>query len=148
MLARCEERGWVPLKCNCVSYLASEDGWEEWGVPWDKERLQGVQRGQEVRLLGSGAYWGQGRHFRGPRGSKGSSRETRGTPRGLRGSSGRFSRLEICQKYYTTRFSGQKFYTLKVRKLRLFLLKKKCKCIDFSWISSFFCKNLTECVKS
>ena len=32
-------------------------------------------------------------------------------------------RLEICQKIYTTRFSGQKFYTLKVRKLRLFLLK-------------------------
>ena len=27
------------------------------------------------------------------------------------------SRLEICQKIYTTRFFGQKFYTLKVRKL-------------------------------
>ena len=25
-------------------------------------------------------------------------------------------RLEICQKIYTTGFSGQKFYTLKVRK--------------------------------
>ena len=31
------------------------------------------------------------------------------------------SRLEICQKIYTTRFSGKKFYTIKVRKLRLFL---------------------------
>ena len=27
------------------------------------------------------------------------------------------SRLEICQKTYTTKFLGQKFYTLKVRKL-------------------------------
>ena len=27
------------------------------------------------------------------------------------------NRLEICQKIYTTRFSGQKFYILKVRKL-------------------------------
>ena len=26
-------------------------------------------------------------------------------------------RLEICQKIYMTEFSGQKFYTLKVRKL-------------------------------
>ena len=34
-------------------------------------------------------------------------------------------RLEICQKIYTTGFSGQKFYPLKVRKLRLFLLKEK-----------------------
>ena len=34
-------------------------------------------------------------------------------------------RLEICQKIYTTRFFGQKFYTLKVRKSRLFLLKEK-----------------------
>ena len=30
-------------------------------------------------------------------------------------------RLEICQKIYTTEFSGQKFYTLKTRKLRLLL---------------------------
>ena len=29
-------------------------------------------------------------------------------------------RLEICQKFYTTEFSGPKFYTLKTRKLRLF----------------------------
>ena len=42
-------------------------------------------------------------------------------------------RLEICQKIYTTGFSRQKFYTLKVRKLRLFLQQKKpCKGIDFS----------------
>ena len=34
-------------------------------------------------------------------------------------------RLEICQKIYTTEFSGQKFYTLKVRKFRLFLIKKE-----------------------
>ena len=34
-------------------------------------------------------------------------------------------RLEICQKIYTAEFLGQKFYTLKVRKLRLFLLKKE-----------------------
>ena len=48
-------------------------------------------------------------------------------------------RLEICQKIYTTGFSGQKFYTLKVRKLRLFLLKKKQrKCINISYFSSFF----------
>ena len=34
------------------------------------------------------------------------------------------SRLEICQKIYTTGFLRQKFYALKVRKLRLFLLKR------------------------
>ena len=40
-------------------------------------------------------------------------------------------RLEICQKIYTTGFSDQKFYTLKVRTLRLFSLKKKQrKCIN------------------
>ena len=40
-------------------------------------------------------------------------------------------RLEICQKIYTTEFLGQKFYTLKVRKLQLVLLKKKQqKCIN------------------
>ena len=40
-------------------------------------------------------------------------------------------RIEICQKINTTGFSDQNFYTLKVRKLRLFLLKKKQrKCID------------------
>ena len=48
-------------------------------------------------------------------------------------------RLEICQKIYTTRFLGQKFYTLKVRKLRRFLLKKKQrKCIDISYFGRFF----------
>ena len=41
------------------------------------------------------------------------------------------ARLEICQKIYMTGFSGQKFYTLKVRNLQLFLLKKKQrKCIN------------------
>ena len=40
-------------------------------------------------------------------------------------------RLEICQKIYTTRFSDQQFYTLKVHNLQLFLLKKKQrKCIN------------------
>ena len=33
--------------------------------------------------------------------------------------------LEICQTFYMTGFSGQKFYTLKVRKLRLFLQQQK-----------------------
>ena len=57
-------------------------------------------------------------------------------------------RLEICQKIYTTKFLGQKLYTLKVSKLRLFLLKKKQrKCINISYLSSFFSYNLTECVK-
>ena len=42
-------------------------------------------------------------------------------------------RLEMCQKFYTTGFSGQKIYTLKVPKLRLFLLKKKQrKCINLA----------------
>ena len=54
-------------------------------------------------------------------------------------------RLEICQKIYTTGFSVQKFYTLKVRNLRLFLLKKKQrKCIN---LVAFFCQNWTECVR-
>ena len=40
-------------------------------------------------------------------------------------------RLDICQKNYTTGFLDQKFYTLKVRTLQLFLLKKKQrKCIN------------------
>ena len=34
-------------------------------------------------------------------------------------------RLDVCQKVYTTGFLGKKFYSLKVRELRLFLLKKK-----------------------
>ena len=33
-------------------------------------------------------------------------------------------RLEICQKNYTIGFLGHKFYTLKVRKLQRFLLKR------------------------
>ena len=48
------------------------------------------------------------------------------------------SRHEICQKIYTTGFFGRKMYTLKVRKLRLFLLKKKQrKCINISNLSNF-----------
>ena len=47
--------------------------------------------------------------------------------------------LDICQKIYTTRFLCKKFYTLKVRKIWLFLLKKKQrKCINISYFSSFF----------
>ena len=49
-------------------------------------------------------------------------------------------RLEICQKNYTTGFFGQKFYKLKLRKLRLFFLlkKKHLKCINISYFSRFF----------
>ena len=47
-------------------------------------------------------------------------------------------RHEICQKFYTTGFLGQKLYTLKVRKLRLFLLtKKQRKFIIISNLSNF-----------
>ena len=46
-------------------------------------------------------------------------------------------RLDICQKIYTTGFSGKKIYTLKVHKFQLFLLKKKQRnCIDISYFSS------------
>ena len=41
------------------------------------------------------------------------------------------TRLEICQKIYTTRFFGKKFYTLKVCKLRLFLLKNLTELVKF-----------------
>ena len=52
---------------------------------------------------------------------------------------GRQADLRFVKKIYTTGFSGKKFYTLKVRKLRLFLLKEKqCKCIYISYFSSFF----------
>ena len=58
-------------------------------------------------------------------------------------------RLEICQKIYMNGFSGQKFYTLKVRKLRLFLLKEKQRiCIYISYFSSFFVKILTVSVQN
>ena len=41
------------------------------------------------------------------------------------------SRLETCQKIYTTGFWDKKIYTLKVQNFRLFLLKKKQrKCIN------------------
>ena len=56
-------------------------------------------------------------------------------------------RHEICQNFYTTRFSGQKFYTQKVRKLGLFLLTiKQQKCINISNLSHFR-YNSTVCVK-
>ena len=49
------------------------------------------------------------------------------------------TRLEICQKIYMTGLFGQKIYTPKVRKLRLFLLnKKQRKCINISYFSRFF----------
>ena len=48
------------------------------------------------------------------------------------------SRLEICQKIYTTGFFGKQIYTLKVHKLRRFVLKKKQrKCISISYFSRF-----------
>ena len=48
------------------------------------------------------------------------------------------TRLEICQKIYMTGFFGQKFYTIKVRKLRRFLLKKKQhECTNISYFSLF-----------
>ena len=54
------------------------------------------------------------------------------------------ARLEICQKIYTTGFSDQKCYTLKVCNLGLFLLKKKQrKCINL--VAFLF--ELNECVK-
>ena len=61
-------------------------------------------------------------------------------------------RHEICQKIYTTGFSGPIFHTLKVRKLLLFLLKMNERiCIicvyaltSVNWV--IFCSNLTECV--
>ena len=50
-------------------------------------------------------------------------------------------RLEICQKICTTKYLGQKLYTLKVRKLRLFLLiKTQQKWIYINYFSSFFVK--------
>ena len=49
--------------------------------------------------------------------------------------------LRFVKKKYTTGFLGQKFYTLKVRKLQLFLLiKKQCKCINISYLSRLFVK--------
>ena len=48
------------------------------------------------------------------------------------------TRLEICQKNYTTEFSGKKFYTLKVHKLQLFLLKRNSQKASISAILVFF----------
>ena len=47
-------------------------------------------------------------------------------------------RLEICQMFYTTRFSGQKFYTVKIRILRLFLLTIKQRRCHYQSVLSFF----------
>ena len=53
---------------------------------------------------------------------------------------------EICQIFYTTRFSGQKFYTLKVPKLRLFLpTRKQRKCINISHLSNFVLVSQIQC---
>ena len=47
-------------------------------------------------------------------------------------------RHEICQKFYTTGFLGQKLYIPKVHKLRLFLLtKKQRKSININNLSNF-----------
>ena len=55
--------------------------------------------------------------------------------------------LEICQKFYTTGFSGKKIYTLKVPKLRLFYSKIiSVNALISVILVDFFCKNLTECV--
>ena len=43
-------------------------------------------------------------------------------------------RLEICQKINTTRFLSQKFYTLKMRKLRLFLPTIKHRKFQYKWL--------------
>ena len=47
-------------------------------------------------------------------------------------------RLEICQMFYTTRFSGQKIYTVKTRILRLFLLTIKQRRCHYQLVLSFF----------
>ena len=72
------------------------------------------------------------------RGMRGSEGQGRREPLGQQGAIffNICSRLEICQKIYTTGFSGQKFYTLKVPKLQM--LKKQRKCINISYFSSFF----------
>ena len=58
-----------------------------------------------------------------------------------------WGRLEICQKIYTTRFFGQKLYTLKVSKLQQFLLKKKQrKCINIIILVAFLLEFM-ECLK-
>ena len=49
-------------------------------------------------------------------------------------------RLEICQNIYTTELLAKKFYTLKVRKLRLFLLQKKRKCFNITYFSRLFAR--------
>ena len=59
--------------------------------------------------------------------------------------------LRFVKKIYTTGFLGQKFYTLKVFKLGLFLLKKKqCKCIwvDFLLKFNWVCKVSTVSVQN
>ena len=57
------------------------------------------------------------------------------------------SRLDICQKIYSGGFSGQKFYTLKVRKLRQLFLTRNSVNALISVLLVLFCQNLTECVK-
>ena len=56
--------------------------------------------------------------------------------------------LRFVKKITRPDFQAKKFYTLKVRKLRLFLLKEKQrKCIYISYFSSFFVKILTVSVQ-
>ena len=49
-----------------------------------------------------------------------------------------WTRVEICQMFYTTRFSGQKFYTVKTRILQLFLLTIKQRRCHYQLVLSFF----------
>ena len=49
-----------------------------------------------------------------------------------------FTRLEICQMFYTTRFLGQKFYTVKTLILRLFWLTIKLHRCHFQLVLSLF----------
>ena len=48
-------------------------------------------------------------------------------------------RLEICQKFTRPDFFGKQFYTIKMRKLRLFLLKIKQRKFQYKSFWSFFC---------
>ena len=50
-----------------------------------------------------------------------------------------WTRVEICQMFYTTRFSSQKFYTVKTRILQLFLLTIKQRRCHYQLVLSFFC---------
>ena len=55
-------------------------------------------------------------------------------------------RLEICQIFYTTGFSGQQFYAVKIPMLQLFLLTIKQHICQYKLVLSFFCWNWNEYV--